>query len=747
MIRSTSSGAQNKAMKIAAMVEKIAESGQSVDQYFRTHKVPFSRVQYFRYKARMAAQGIAGLIDGRSQGNYRKLAPEAESYLRGLHQGNPELSLKQLCLSVKETLGIELNPSTLSGFFKRVGEVVTWPRPQEPERMTTAAGGFEIVAALALHLGWVEHTGGVIERVLADFRRTSAYREQRVSKDRKGRQGGRFTADYNQRQDVREKRFASVEEKREGKNYSRMGLFEVSQFIVERKCLGILALPLTTLNGSTRSANEALGNALEHFCGFNYQHQTLDKFLRELKFLGVAEQLLRDQVEFWQEHWRKLGERAELPFLCYYVDGNTKPLWSQKRVKKNKVTMLGRVMGCLEQVFVHDGFGHPVYFETYAGKGPVGERILGLMEKIEESLEGPGPQLQVTRVIVMDSASNGVATLRAFARQEQYHYITSLDDNQWNPNKVREIGRPKRYDYGKATLRDCQIELEDSREKGYLVVVRAIRIDWDYDKTTVLITSLPRETVGASLVVKAYFERWPNEELQFKSMKSIACLNRVAGYGKKKLPDEKAREKQSKLEGQISNLQQKLEVPLESLAEQEERLALALGRQRRIHSSCPIVDGRRIVDEASQARLKSLAREIAQLQRQIKLIETECGRDLKRLKRSEKQWLRLQGKDFIYQIDVELDQIMTFFRISLVNICCWFLREYMKKSSMSLAKLLHTILLLPAEIELTKDLRRVRLKRNSKIPKVMDELQLALERLNALRIQDLDQRRMEFVLI
>jgi hypothetical protein len=153
------------------------------------------------------------------------------------------------------------------------------------------------------------------------------------------------------------------------------------------------------------------------------------------------------------------------------------------------------------------------------------------------------------------------------------------------------------------------------------------------------------------------------------------------------------------------------------------------------------------VDEASQARLKSLAREIAQLQRQIKLIETECGRDLKRLKRSEKQWLRLQGKDFIYQIDVELDQIMTFFRISLVNICCWFLREYMKKSSMSLAKLLHTILLLPAEIELTKDLRRVRLKRNSKIPKVMDELQLALERLNALRIQDLDQRRMEFVLI
>src|SRR5205807_2144112 len=224
-----------------------------------------------------------------------------------------------------------------------------------------------------------------------------------------------------------------------------------------------------------------------------YQHHTLDKFLRELKYLGLAEDLLRDQVGFWQEHWRKLGESSELPFLCYYVDGNTKALWSQKRVKQNKVTMLGRVMGCLEQVFVHDAFGHPVYLETYAGKAPLGARILGLMEKIEEALEGPGPPLRVTRVIVMDAASNGVATLR-----------------------------------------DCQLELEDSREKGYLVVVRAIRIDWDHGKTTVLITSLPRETVGASLVVKAYFDRWPHEELQFRSMKSFACLNRVAGYGKKK---------------------------------------------------------------------------------------------------------------------------------------------------------------------------------------------------------------------
>ena len=733
--------------KIAATVERIAGSGLSVDEYFRRYRVPFSRAQYFRYKARMATQGEAGLQDGRSRGNHRKLTPEAEGFLRGVRRQSPELSLEDLRQALKDALGMEVGRSTLSGFFQRVGEPMVWPRPREPERVTTAGGGFEILAALAMHLGWVEHTAEVIGDAVRRFRRTAAYREERTGKDRPGRQAGRFTAAYNRRRDVREQRFASVEEKRVNKNYSRMALFQTSRFVLERKCLAILAFPLITLNGGTRSANTPLGNALEHFCGFNYQHHTLDKFLRELKYLGLSGDLLRDQVGFWQEHWRKLGESSELPFLSYYVDGNTKALWSQKRVKQNKVTMLGRVMGCLEQVFVHDAFGHPVYLETYAGKGPMGERILGLMEKIEAALEGPGPELKVVRVIVMDAASNGVRTLRAFAQQDRYHYITALDDNQWSPSKVREKGRAQRYEYGKATLHDCQIELEDSQEKGYLVVVRAIRIDWDHGKTTVLISSLPREIVGASLVVKAYFDRWPNEELQFRSMKSFACLNRVAGYGKKRLPDERARARQKELAGRIAEWRKKLQAPLEALAEQDEQLARRLEEQRRIHRRCPIVDGQRVVDRENQARLAALVREIALCRRQRKAKEGEWGKPLCKLRRYEKEWLRLQGKDFVYQIDVELDQIMAYFRINLVNLSCWFLKECMGKSTMSLARFLHTILLLSAEIELTEDVRRVKLQRNPKDPEGMAQLTPALERLNQLKIQDLDHRRIELALV
>ena len=730
---------------IAAILAKIARSALSVSAYFRRYTVPFSRTQYFEYKARLAARGVEGLVDGRSQGNHRTLTADAQGFIRGVHEANPELTLQQIADRLESGLGMRVDPSTVSRYLRAVGLKIQRPRPaEEGETIVSSCGGFEIIAALALHLGWARHTAQVMVQEREHFRRTVAYRGERVWRDRAGRNTqGQFTEAYNRRADIREQRFASVEDKRKHKNYSRMGLFQSSPFVLERKCLGTLALPLITINGQMRSANNPLGNALEHFCGYNYQHHTLDKFLRELKYLGLSERLLREQVSFWRQHWKQF-DASGLPFLCYYIDGNTKALWSSQRVKQNKVTMLGRVMGCLEQVFVHDAFGHPVYLETYAGKAPVGEHILGLFEKIEAALEGPGPPLKVRRVIVMDAASNGVATLRAFASQEKYHYITALDDNQWNPRKVIEEGRAKRYYYGEATLRECWLELADSREKGYLVEVRAVRIDWDYGKRTVLITSLPKEAVGASLVVKAYFDRWPCEELQFRRMKSFACLNRVAGYGKKKLPDERVRATQQQLQRQITALRQRLKVPLKQIADQEEQVAKAVEKELRIRSRAPLVDGQRKLKEAARSELNALSREIAASRRQIKAIESEWGKPLRRLRRYEKEWLRLQGKDYVYRIDVELDQIMGFFRIALVNIASWFLSECFEKHPMSLARLLHAILMMPADIHLMKDVRRVVLKRNPKDRQMMALLEPALRRLTDLNIRDLDKRKIEF---
>lgn len=727
---------------IAALVAQISNSCLSVTEYFRQHKVPFSRAQYFRYKAQLAKSGGEGLKDGRSQGNRRSVTEEAKLFLQGAHLANPQLSLQKLSDCLAQALNLRIDPTTISRYLRAQGlQIKRAARAVTVEKIESACGGIEILGAVAMHLGWARHAAQKIVRERERFRGSAAYRNERVRRERKGRRNGRFTAGYNLWKRTRERRFASVEDKRRDKNYSRMKLFEARLPVFERKCLAVIALPLITNNGATRSANNPLGNALEHFCGFNYKHATLEKFLTELKYVGLSESLLRDQIGFWRQHWPELDQN--LPLVCYYIDGNTKALWSSKRVKQNKVTMLGRVMGCLEQVFVHDGFGHPIYLETYSGKAPVGEHVFEMFSTIVDSLEGPGPQLKVLRAIIMDSASNGASTLRAFGEQDKYHYVTALDENQWKPRRVIKEGRTKRYRFGKANLRECLFEMVDSKDKGYLLEVRAICIEWDYGKCTVLITSLPVDIVETSLVVKAYFDRWPCEELQFRGMKQFACLNRVAGYGKKELPDENMREKQREIQGKISELTRALKEPLRQIADEEERLAAAIKEERRIKARGKVVDGIRRLPEAANVQLKELQRKIAAAERRIKAIETEAGNPLRRLRMHENEWLRIRDKGTVYRVDVELDQLMGFFRIALVNMAAWFLSNCLK-SKMSLAHLFNAILMLPAQIELTDDLRRVTLRRNAKDPKLMEQLEAALQQLTRLNIKDLENRRIEF---
>ncbi len=87
---------------------------------------------------------------------------------------------------------------------------------------------------------------------------------------------------------------------------------------------------------------------------------------------------------------------------------------------------------------------------------------------------------------------------------------------------------------------------------------------------------------------------------------------------------------------------------------------------------------------------------------------------------------------------------MGFFRIALVNIASWFLSDCFEKLPMSLARLLHAILMMPTEIHLTRDERLVVLKRNPKDRPMMELLESPLHRLTDLKIRDLNERNFEF---
>ena len=93
--------------------------------------------------------------------------------------------------------------------------------------------------------------------------------------------------------------------------------------------------------------------------------------------------------------------------------------------------MLGRVMNCLEQVFIHDGQGHPIFIQTFNGHADLGKNALRMMDTISEYLENTTTlkgQFGVNRILIMDAAGNGVKTLRELSGSDSnYYYITMLD--------------------------------------------------------------------------------------------------------------------------------------------------------------------------------------------------------------------------------------------------------------------------------------------------------------------------------
>jgi len=91
--------------------------------------------------------------------------------------------------------------------------------------------------------------------------------------------------------------------------------------------------------------------------------------------------------------------------------------------------MLGRVMNCLEQVFIHDEF-------------------------------------TVNRILIMDAAGNGVKTLRELSDSDSdYYYITMLDSNQFNEERIyRE----------KSTVEDGERKLSEHDAKLLKVIQKEI---------------------------------------------------------------------------------------------------------------------------------------------------------------------------------------------------------------------------------------------------------------------------------
>ncbi len=735
--------------KILKLFKNVEESGLFVKEYFQSYHTPISIRQYSRLKKRYAQQGVAGLEDQRHIGNHRKIKPEQINLVHGTLTYNRDLTSTSLQDELQNQWGITVGQRRIEQIRQQFN--LTRIKPKTIKQETLQFAGIEIFSALAQHVGILNHWNTTIQQRLQEVTETQSHRADRGGDHiRERHRDGTFSSRYNRLASVRHTKFASITDKVKNKDFSRLSLSQIKTDNLDRKNLAVLLLPLVTNNGATRNVNNPLGNALRYACGYNYKNTTIDKYLRELKYLQVSADLINCNARFWSRFWKQYDFQEDHKVACYYIDGNVKPLWSSKRCRKGKVAMLGRVMGCLEQVVIHDGHGRPIYLRTFSGNADLRENALRTMDELDVLLnkgqKSRAKKSPCSRALIIDGAGNAVQTLRAFSGSD-YHYITILDTNQINDRKFKHLKAPQRYHYGEASLTDCRIELIDSKESGYIYESRAVRVQWDNGKECCLVTSIPETIFNASEVVKAYFDRWPYCERQYAMMKAAVCFYQVAGYGKKLLPDENMLDKIKKLQTDLRKLQQELKIPLSQITAEENKLQDLFEKERQLKERSKInKKGERDQSQRNQKNLESCQRDIRRIQRKIKTIEEPFKKQFNTLRKKSKEFASIQGKRKVYHVDVELDQLMTSFRLTFANLLVFLAKEILDNTPIEMNTLIQSILFLFGRIEHLPDRRKVYITKNEKDPQFMKKLHKGLPKLNALKIRHPSGVFYEFVL-
>lgn len=88
-------------------------------------------------------------------------------------------------------------------------------------------------------------------------------------------------------------------------------------------------------------------------------------------------------------------------------------------------------------------------------------------------------------------------------------------------------------------------------------------------------------------------------------------------------------------------------------------------------------------------------------------------------------------------MDVELDQIMTCFKISFANVCCYLLEKCFNGEKMTLEQIFETIFELRGKVKIDGDERIITIDRNIKQENLMKLLESAFETINFLGIKDI----------
>lgn len=665
---------------------------------------------------RLQVGGLAALFNKRPPPPPEELkaTPAVKALICAMRLADPNVGVERIAEVLASRFETTLSPTVI----KRVLGVEGLNRspggkrflPAKPTEEELLFAGAEFFRMADEELGYGPALAEVITTCAREIAAASPRPETpsvAVGRDERGH----FTAESNAANAKGEESlgpaFRSIDDKRRESDLGARRLASAAPATVADKVTAVLALPYLTDTGravgiDTYRARTGIVEA----CGTAYASSTLDRFLRDAKYLGLGQPLVEFHAGFWQAHEPVADTKAAA--MCIYLDASNKALWTNKFTRCGKVSSNGRVMPCLEQAFLHTGMGTPLYFQTFSGHESLVKQAMPLLAKTEALV---GSDWMAGRILVIDGEGAAMDLLRQLDAAGR-EYVTILREGQVSgPEVVRDLTAwvPHRefeeIAEGNFTLGAKGKTPYDVR----VVLLRRVRAG----QLTVLATSVKPETFDASEVADAYFDRWPKQERRFRTFSQGAHFKRIHGYGKQLVTNIAVVNKLDKLAIQRKRVDKRRET-LDAVlivarkARQKARRAVNLTKARRKLSDNRVafeLSAKRPNPKVVAARVEEGHAErdrSAQAHERLRLadeavVRAEAEEVVLKEKAAElaERATELESRRTIYQADTELDMIMTAFKLGFVLVAEAALRMYFGGMRMSLDGFIRHILTIP----------------------------------------------------
>jgi len=764
-----------RAEEMAAIVEaidRLRSAGLTEDEALAQVAPDLHPSTYHGRRRRWKAAGVEGLINKRPGWLPQKVTPEVRLAVCMARRFDPQIPVPRIIDGIEAQFGIRLGESTVRAVLHEAG--LSRP-PGGGPRTPKESEDLEFGGAVFFQLADQELccSKAMAEAILNVARNAPEPDPELLVSDDAGRdEGGRFTAAYNASRAKGEPgglgpAFRSVDEKRRETDLRKRRVVQESAETIERKVKVLLALPLLTEAGKTIEVSDWRGSrGVAEFAGAPYTGETLERFWRDLKYLGAADPLAEAHARFWIAH-EPPGPEGAPAALQVYVDGVSKPLWTAKFTRCGKVSATGRVQPCLDMVLVNTGAGTPIFFQTFSGHASLVKQTVPLLDKLE-ALMGEG--WMADKLTVIDREGGSAGLLKAFDAGGR-DLVTMLRDGQVELDDVEELSTWEPYDEGREEIADGFAWLNDTHDKNAPYRARVAILRRPDGETSVLASTarrpaaspddggeddaipegLTRPAYTAAELADAYFRRWQRQELRFRTVNQATRFKRNFGYGKKLVVNatvltelDKKRSHRNRLVGRIARREEGLKEAREALRVAKLRVNAAKARQARQDD---LVDGelaaRRPNKQALQARVESAKAErtrkdeaqaaVAEADKRVVEEDAKLQKDRKRLPRLDAEIRDLESRKGIYQADTEMDRIATTFKLWFVLICEYMLRDYFGGMRISLSGLMRQILSLPGTRTLEGSVEHIRLLASPN-REIMSAVEQACERLNERRI-------------